>query len=75
MRGLSGWNGGLGSSFWFVLWPMVYLGKNLIAIRWAAGKLQEELRATAPLAVGEWLSEAGPTNRKVSMTLVEERLP
>ena len=63
VRGAGGWSGAAGSSFWFVLWPLVYLGKNLLAIRWAAARLQQELRVTAPLAIGEWLRQEGRAER------------
>jgi hypothetical protein len=40
---------------WFAIGSCVYLAKNIFLIAWAARKLRGELRATAPLALGEWL--------------------
>jgi ABC-type transport system involved in multi-copper enzyme maturation permease subunit len=41
--------------FWFGVWPILNLAKNAIFISWAARKLRSELRAVAPLDVGQWL--------------------
>jgi hypothetical protein len=38
----------------FGIWPVLWLAKDLFFIRWSAARLSQELRTTAPLAVGEW---------------------
>ena len=46
---------------WTVGLPLLIVALKVILIRWAAGRLQAELRATAPLAVNDWLKEDGVT--------------
>jgi len=41
--------------FWFGAWPILNLAKDAIFIGWAAQRLRSELRAVAPLGVGQWL--------------------
>jgi len=41
--------------FWFGVWPILNLAKNAIFIIWAARRLRSDLRAVAPLGVGQWL--------------------
>jgi hypothetical protein len=41
--------------FWFGLWPILNLAKNIFFIRWASQKLRTELRTKAALAAGDWL--------------------
>ncbi len=40
---------------WLVAFPLFYLAKNISLIWWALRSLRTELRATAPLAAGDWL--------------------
>ena len=56
--GLGTWPSGT-VHLWSVGWPLLNVAKNIILIRWAASRLQAELRATAPLAIGDWLREDG----------------
>jgi hypothetical protein len=41
--------------FWFAVWPVVNVFKNIFFIRWAGQKLRAELRTKAALAAGDWL--------------------
>jgi hypothetical protein len=41
--------------FWFAIWPLLNVAKNIFFIRWAGHKLRAELRTKAALAAGDWL--------------------
>ncbi len=41
--------------FWFGIWPVLNVAKNIFFIRWASQKLRAELRTKAALAAGDWL--------------------
>jgi ABC-type transport system involved in multi-copper enzyme maturation permease subunit len=41
--------------FWFAIWPLLNVAKNIFFIRWAGQKLRAELRTKAALAAGDWL--------------------
>jgi hypothetical protein len=41
--------------FWFAIWPILNIAKNIFFIRWASQKLRTELRTEAALAAGDWL--------------------
>jgi ABC-type transport system involved in multi-copper enzyme maturation permease subunit len=41
--------------FWFAIWPILNVVKNILFIRWAGQKLRTELRTKAALAAGDWL--------------------
>jgi hypothetical protein len=41
--------------FWFAIWPILNVIKNVLFIRWAGQKLRSELRTKASLAAGDWL--------------------
>lgn len=41
--------------FWFGIWPILNVAKNVFFIRWAGQKLRAELRTKASLAAGDWL--------------------
>jgi hypothetical protein len=50
--------GRIGPAIWWPIgWPLFTLAKNVFFIRWAAGKLKNEFRTVAPLAVGDWFKE------------------
>jgi hypothetical protein len=38
--------------FWFIIWPLLEMAKDLVFIGWAVGKLRSDLRASASLAAG-----------------------
>jgi hypothetical protein len=42
--------------FWFGIWPILNVAKNVFFIRWASQKLRTELRTKAALAAGDWLN-------------------
>jgi hypothetical protein len=56
--------------FWFGLWPILNIAKNIVFIRWAAQRLRAELRATASLGAAEWTTET-----RALETHVQEALP
>lgn len=49
-----------GVSGWYALISILYLGKNIFFICWAARKLQSELRTSARVSPSEWVQEEPP---------------